>query len=102
MSRIVFVVLVLFVVWRLLSAIGKRTSSASLGADSFSRFHPRQRRRRMDREDGPRQPSPEELFKCVHCGTYAPVGRALAGEGFDVFCCQPCRDEHRNEGHIDA
>ena len=102
MPRIVFFVLALFVLWRLLSAIGKRGSSTGLGADSYSRFHPRQRRRRMDLDDAPPTGRPEELFRCVQCGTYVPDGRALTGEGDDVFCSESCRREHRTEGHSDA
>ena len=65
MPRIVFFVLALFELWRLLSAIGKRCSSAGLGADSYSRYHPRQRRRRMGLDDTSPTEHPEELFRCV-------------------------------------
>lgn len=102
MPRIVFFVLALFVLWRLLSALGKRSSSAGMGADSYSRFHPRQRRRRMDLDDQSRPKSAEELFRCVECGTYVPSGRALIGEGDDVFCSQSCRDEYRAESNVGA
>jgi len=102
MSRIVFFVLALFVLWRLLSAMGKRGTSAGLGADSYSRYHPRERRRRMDLEDSSPPDTPEELFRCVQCGTYVPDGRVLIGEEDDVFCSQSCRHEHRAEGHDDA
>jgi hypothetical protein len=96
MTRIVFVVVALFVLWRVLSAIGKRASATGLGADSYSRFHPRQRGRRINLEDRPVQSAPEELLKCRQCGTYVPSGRALKGGGVDVFCSQACRDEHRD------
>lgn len=102
MPRIVFFVLALFVLWRLLSAIGKRGSSTGLGADSYSRYHPRQRRRRVGLDDTPTPDHPEELFRCVQCGTYVPDGRVLTGEGDDVFCSESCRHEHRAEGHSDA
>jgi hypothetical protein len=102
MPRIVFFVLALFVLWRLLSAIGKRGSSTGLGADSYSRYHPRQRRRRMGLDDTSPPGRPEELLRCVQCGTYVPDGRALTDEEDDVFCSESCRHEHRAEGHSDA
>lgn len=102
MARIVFFVLALFVLWRLLSAMGKRGTSAGLGADSYSRYHPRERRRRMDIEDSSPPDTLEELFRCVQCEIYVPNGRALIGEGDDVFCSQSCRYEHRAEGRDDA
>ncbi len=100
MSRIVFFVLVLFVLWRVFSALGKRAATGGLGADSYSRFNPRQRRRRLDLDDSPGQDVPEELLRCVQCGTYVPDGRSVAGEGDDVFCSQTCRDAHRNESGV--
>lgn len=92
MQRIVFIVLALFVLWRVLRAFGKRAAASGLGADSYSRFNPRQRRRRLDLDDEPRPNSPEELVQCGRCGTYVPAGRALVGEDGDVFCSQSCRD----------
>ena len=94
MSRIIFIVLALFVVWRVLSSNGKRRSDGGLGADSFSRFSPRQRRRRLDLDRDLPDPSPEELIQCSDCGTFVPRGRALLGEGDDVFCNQTCRVNH--------
>jgi hypothetical protein len=88
MSRIVLVVLALFVVWRLLSALGKRVVSQGLGADSFSRFSPNQRRRRAEQGD----PGPEELLECATCGTFVPTGRALPGADRRVYCSAACRD----------
>jgi len=102
MPRVVLIVLALFVLWRLLSAIGKQRSSAGLGADSYSRFHPRERRRRMDLEDASPSVAPEDLFRCVQCGTYVPDRRVLIGEEDDVFCSQSCRHERYDEGHVDA
>jgi hypothetical protein len=102
MSRIVLIVLALFVVWRLLSAVGRKNASSGLGADSYSRFNPRQRRRRLDLEDVQRQVAPEELSQCARCGVFVPQGRAVRGEGSDVFCSQECRDENRNERRVEA
>jgi hypothetical protein len=88
MSRIVVIVLALFVVWRLLSALGKRASSRGLGADSYSRFSPEQRRRRAEQ----RPSGPEELLECAACGTFVPRGRAVPGAGDRLYCSTTCRD----------
>jgi hypothetical protein len=102
MPRIVFFVLLLFVLWRVLSALGKRRSSSGLGADSYSRFHPRQRRRRREMDATERSSKPEELLKCLSCGTYVPSERAIVGEGDHVFCSQSCHDELRAQKQRDA
>ena len=93
MSRIVIFVLALFVLWRVLSSLGKRAAASGLGADSYSRFNPMQRRRRLNLEEEPRADSPEELLACSRCGTYVPDGRAIFGGEGDVFCSRSCRDE---------
>ena len=94
MQRIVFIVLALFVIWRVLSSLGKRTSAGGLGADSFSRFSPRQRGRRLNLDPDPSITTPEELLQCSGCGTFVPRARALPGEGGDFFCNQRCRGGH--------
>ena len=62
MQRILLVIVVLLVVWRLLAAIGRRLSTKAPGADSFSRFSPEARRRRKQ-WTGSGQPSVEELVE---------------------------------------
>ncbi len=90
MQRILIVVVVLLVVWRLLAAIGRRLSTQSPGADSFSRFSPEARRRRKQWSTGG-QPAVEELVECVACGTFFPTGRALADGSNRVYCSPECR-----------
>ena len=90
MQRILLVVVVLLVVWRLLSAIGRRLSVKAPGADSFSRFSPEARRRRKQWTGGG-QPAVEELVECIACGTFVPTGRALSDGSSRVFCSQECR-----------
>ena len=90
MQRILFIVVVLLVVWRLLTAIGRRLSNKAPGADSFSRFSPEARRRRKQWTGGG-QPQVEELVECVACGTFVPTGRALSDGSSLVFCSQECR-----------
>lgn len=93
MPRIVFIVLALFVMWRVLCALGKRRVTDGFGADSFSRFSPRERGRRRGLDRDPSADPPEELISCAQCGTYVPRGGALPDESGGAFCSRPCRDE---------
>jgi hypothetical protein len=90
MQRILLVVVVLLVVWRILAAVGRRLSERAPGADSFSRFSPeaRRRRRQWSGEEGG---GVEELVECGHCGTFVPAGRALTAENLGSFCSDECR-----------
>ena len=90
MQRILLVIVVLLVVWRILATIGRRLSEKSPGADSFSRFSPEARRRRRQwsqSETG----TVEELVECTTCGTFVPVGRALSDGASGVYCSEECR-----------
>jgi hypothetical protein len=90
LQRILLIVVILLVIWRILSAWGKRLASKGMGADSYSRFSPFERKRR--RSESSTQPSePEELVACSSCGTYIPVRRALTSEAGRQFCSEDCR-----------
>jgi len=89
MQRILLVIVVLLVVWRILATIGRRLSEKAPGADSFSRFSPEARRRR--RQWTGSGPGVEELVECVACGTFIPAGRALSDGQSRVFCSEDCR-----------
>jgi hypothetical protein len=89
MQRILLVIVVLLVVWRILATIGRRLSEKAPGADSFSRFSPEARRRR--RQWAGNAPGLEELVECAVCGTFVPVGRALSDGENRVFCSEDCR-----------
>ena len=89
MQRILLVVIVLLVVWRILASIGRRLSEKAPGADSFSRFSPEARRRRQQAGGDAR--TMEELVECTVCGTFVPAGRALTGGDSRVFCSDDCR-----------
>jgi hypothetical protein len=91
MQRILLVIIVLLVVWRILAAIGRRLSEKAPGADSFSRFSPEARRRR--RQWTGSGPGVEELVECGVCGTFVPVGRALSDGDSRVFCSEDCRHQ---------
>jgi ribosomal protein L32 len=93
LQRILLIVAILFVIWRILSAWGRRLIRDSPGADSYSRFSPfkRSQRRRWHSEANS---APEELVACARCGTYVPVRRALS-VGDDLrFCGEECREAH--------
>jgi len=87
LQRILLIILVLYAVWRIVSAWGRRLRQDGPGADSFSRF-----RRRTGHGSRVQKQPPEELVACSRCGTYVPARRALtAGDGA-VYCSTSCRD----------
>ena len=90
MQRILIIVVVLLVVWRILASIGRRLSEKAPGADSFSRFSPEARRRRRQWSGGDAKRA-EELVECTVCGTFVPVGRSLTDGANRVFCSDQCR-----------
>ena len=92
MQRILLVVIVLLVVWRILASIGRRLSEKAPGADSFSRFSPEARRRRQAGGDARTM---EELVECISCGTFIPSGRALTDGDSRVYCSDVCRQRVR-------
>ncbi len=92
MQRILIVVVVLLVAWRILASIGRRLSEKAPGADSFSRFSPEARRRRTQWSGGSEQ-SVEALVECTRCGTFVPSGRALTSGEDRVFCSEVCRNQ---------
>jgi hypothetical protein len=99
MQRMLIIIAVLLVAWRLLAAIGKRLSERSPGADSFSRFSPEARRRRPSATEREVR-AVEDLVECSVCGVFVPSGRALtSGEG-TVFCSDICR--HRAKTGVEA
>ena len=90
MQRILIVVVVLLVMWRILASIGRRLAERAPGADSFSRFSPEARRRRKQWSQGSRG-RVEELVECSRCGTFVPSGRVLTSGEDRAFCSEECR-----------
>jgi hypothetical protein len=88
LQRILLIILVLYALWRIVTAWGRRIGRDSPGADSYSRFHPDKRRQRTRGQQG----DPEQLVACSRCGTYVPAPRALTAGGDHVFCSPECRD----------
>lgn len=102
LQRILLLVVALLVLWRLVSALGRRLDRDAPGADSYSRFSPRKRRRRREWARGEGLGSPEQLVACSECGTYVPSRRALASDSGRVFCGPACQEAARAaSGHGD-
>jgi hypothetical protein len=89
MQRIVIFVAVLYVLWRLATALGRRSASAGKGAEDFSRFNARSRDRRRAAKE--RQSTNVELVACHRCGTFVPADRALPGGDDSVYCSRQCQ-----------
>ena len=98
MQRIVIVVIVLLVVWRILAGIGKRLAQRAPGADSFSRFSPEARRRRKRWADDHGRRS-DELVECSACGIFFPAREALTADGDQVVCSEACRSKLAEASH---
>ena len=95
MQRILIVVVVLLVIWRILATIGKKLSERAPGADSFSRFSPEARRRRQQWSQT--TPQVEDLVECAACGTFVPTGRALTSGDHRVYCSEHCQHRDRRQ-----
>ena len=95
LQRIVLIVIVLVVVWRIAVAFGKRRRQDGFGADSYSRFSPFLRRRRREWASNLGHERPDHLVACQRCGTYIPSRRALTSGSGEVFCGPDCRDRGR-------
>jgi hypothetical protein len=87
--RILFIVTVLYVIWRVLHAWGRKIVRGSRGAEDFSRFSAR--RRAAGRGDGKPVPTPgDELVECACCGTFVPRARLVKGDDGRLYCSQEC------------
>lgn len=92
LQKVLIVIAALYIVWRLLTARGRRMADTGAGADDFSRFSYRSRKRRQRQQ---RQRA-EELLQCAACGTYIPAERALTAGDDRVFCSESCQ-QHQNQ-----
>jgi hypothetical protein len=93
LQRVLLIVLVLYALWRIVTAWGRRLRRDGPGAESYSRFNPSERRKRSGAPSG-ESLAPEELVACSHCGTYVPARRTLTEGGGTVFCGDECRRAH--------
>lgn len=101
MQRILIIVVILYVIWRVLYAYGRRMARQSQGAEDFSRFSGRRRARRGD-GDGPGEGREQQLARCPGCGTYVPEERLLtASDGAAGYCSEACRRAHLLEAASD-
>lgn len=80
MQRILIVVMVLYVIWRVATIIGRRVQRSARGADDFSRFRGREG-----------QEQAEALVECAGCGTMLPYSRSLPGPA-GSYCSAECRE----------
>lgn len=98
MQRIVLIVAALFVLWRLLTALGKRSATTRRGAEDFSRFSAKSRDRR--REAARRRDDGGDLVACHHCQTMIPASRAVTVGSSGTFCSQACAAAHEEPGAV--
>lgn len=90
MQRIIIIVAVLYVLWRVLGAMGRRTAASGRGAEDFSRFNVRSKDRRRAAKE--RQAANVELIACARCQTLVPADRALSLSSGVVCCSRQCAD----------
>lgn len=90
MQRIIIFVAVLYVLWRVLAAMGRRSAASGRGAEDFSRFNVRSK----DRREAARARHEEdvELIPCAHCQTLVPADRALSLPSGVTCCSRRCAD----------
>ncbi|MCD4750425.1 MAG: hypothetical protein K8R59_13730 [Thermoanaerobaculales bacterium] len=92
MQRIIFLVLLLYVAWRVLAAWGRRTVRDGAGAEDFSRYSPRSRDRRRKNSQ---TADVGELTACSRCGTYVPSDRLVSDRDGRRRYCSDCETEVR-------
>jgi len=91
-QRIAVIVLVLFVLWRVLTAVGKRLMKDSAGAEDFSKFSARRRdRRNRFRPSG--GPGNDELVECAGCASWVPASRVSRANDGSAYCSEACMGE---------
>jgi len=87
--RLLFLIVVLYATWRILTAIGNRQRRTAARADDFSRFSAR-RRDRLHRPG-------EDLVPCARCGVHVPRSRLVAGR-LGSYCSEACREAAESVG----
>ena len=89
MHRILLIVTVLYVIWRVLNVWGRKIVRGSRGAEDYSRFSAR--RRAPGRADGSPVSKPgEELVECAGCQTFVPRARMTMGKDGRLYCGHDC------------
>ncbi len=90
LQRIALVVAVLYVVWRIISAYGRKLGRTADGADRFSRFSRRGRDRWTPPLDAEPEPRREDLVECAACGTMIPASRTRLTADCRRVCSDVC------------
>lgn len=90
MRRIVLLVAFLYLVWRILSSWGKKMNARARGAEHFSRFTPKHKKRQKKAEA-------EELLLCSVCGTHVPASSLVEGPERRLCCSEECLKRLRAE-----
>ncbi len=81
--RLLVLIVILYVLWRILVAVGNRQRRTAARADDFSRFSARRRDR--FRDEG------ETLAPCDRCGVHVPESWLVAGRS-GRYCGEACRE----------
>ena len=89
MNRLLLFVIALYVVWRVLTIVGKRLTRRAAGSEDFSRFSARRRGREGEASASGVTPT-ESLAACSVCGTLVPASRMLQTDGGSPVCGSSC------------
>jgi hypothetical protein len=102
MQRTLIVVIVLYLIWRVLHAYGRRMARRAASAEDYSRFSARRRGRQVAADGDGQQPD-EELVACRACGTCVPGHRVVVGGDGRPFCSDTCRlSDTPSSSHVEA
>lgn len=92
MEKLLLIVVVLYVVWRVLHSQGRHLLRTSRGADDFGRLS-RDPRRRRDEEPA----HGGRLVVCDRCGVVVPEAATVIASGGGRLC-ESCAGEPAREG----
>ena len=81
MRRLLILIIVLYVVWRVLGIVGRRRAMADA----------RERVRGVGAKGRDRGPDrTRQLVPCARCGTLVPEDRAVRGSDGNLYCAATC------------
>lgn len=97
MRRLLFFIIILYVVWRVLNIVGRRLRRRAGVANPFRRGAGQDADRR-----GKTPATPEQLVSCARCGTLLPASRAVRGANGKIFCSYECSELMSNAGQAES